>query len=179
VKPDGDTPAATAHPPMPPIQRCFLEWLEESRPRILVPIEAVVRTQRRLDILFPALRSPVLTGVLLPTEIAVSADWEGTCWDLVFCEDGVSPKRTPDGWICATCEHDAPQTGNPVVLYPSREALWRDHLFERFLAWVNDELSRAEAVWLCGEPDRMTWAVLVPNDARRADGPPTFAVPLR
>ncbi len=66
-----------------------------------------------------------------------------------------------------------------MVLYSSREALWRDHLFERFLAWVNDELSRAEAVWLCGEPDRMTWAVLVPDGARRADGPPSFAVPLR
>jgi hypothetical protein len=47
-------------------------------------------------------------------------------------------------------------------VYPSREALWRDHLFEPFLDWCNGVLANAQ--WLALHRTTgggATWAKLI------------------
>ena len=71
--------------------------------------------------------------------------------------------RTPDGYKCEYC---VPDEGEPITFYPSREALWREHLFCNVLNWVNEKL--APAHWLrvsrskCGS----TWAELVMDESK-------------
>jgi hypothetical protein len=47
-------------------------------------------------------------------------------------------------------------------LYPSREALWRDHTFEPFLEWVNDKLVKAKWIGLYATENKgCTWGKLL------------------
>jgi hypothetical protein len=86
----------------------------------------------------------------------------------------VLPQRGENGYVCGHCEAEARKT------FPNLEALWRDHLFEPFLEWVNKKLATAEAVGFYGSlSSGWTHAELLPNyDPRRAS-PEVFIVPLR
>jgi hypothetical protein len=62
------------------------------------------------------------------------------------------------------------------MVFPNLDALWRDHLFEPFLAWVNEELAEADAVGLYGSPsDGYTHARLLTTGELH---PETF-IPVR
>ncbi len=69
---------------------------------------------------------------------------------------------TLGGYQCKHCVHE---DGKQVMMFPSREALWKDHLFEPFLQWVNEVL--APARWLqlssIGEYGS-TWAQLLRDE---------------
>lgn len=48
------------------------------------------------------------------------------------------------------------------VFYPSREALWRNHLFEMFIEWANDKLLKARWIGVYGSPEiGVTWVKLL------------------
>ena len=49
--------------------------------------------------------------------------------------------------------------------WPSREALWIDHLFEPFLKWVNEQLRPPLEIQLYGTLNSVTWAELQPRQA--------------
>lgn len=78
-------------------------------------------------------------------------------------------------------------------LFPSREALWQDHLFDKFLSWVNEKL--APARWLqiscigSSGNRRCTWVQLIMDESelskpdrtlhlmqqlKRVDGQPAY-----
>jgi hypothetical protein len=66
------------------------------------------------------------------------------------------PVRTANGYICREC---LPEEGNA---FSSREALWKNHLFEPLLEWINDELATAKALGIYATSDRSgTWAKLL------------------
>jgi hypothetical protein len=59
-------------------------------------------------------------------------------------------------------------------MFVSREALWIDHLFEPFLEWVNERLSKAN--WLrvsCFDDGGATWAELVRGNEDNSVASPT------
>ena len=125
-------------------QRVFLAWLDESRERLAVPVTVSRRTRDRLDLTFGD-AAPMLEASVSAWEVIVSAEWEGDCVDLVF-EVDVGPQRVPGGYVCDRCEPEKRE------VFPTREALWRDHLFEPFVQWVNQELAPARfvGVWRSG-----------------------------
>ena len=59
------------------------------------------------------------------------------------------PDLTSNGYICSLCD---PALCEPVGIatYPSRELLWRSHLFEPFLDWVNNNLAKAPWIEIYG-----------------------------
>lgn len=95
-----------------------------------------------------------------------------------------------DGYKCELC---VPDDGKSAAQFPTRDALWQDHLFAPFLKWVNEKL--APARWLqiscirsCGDR-RATWAQLIENESeltepdrtlflmqqlKRVDGQPVY-----
>jgi hypothetical protein len=71
-------------------------------------------------------------------ELSQITDWQGESWDMLISLDAI-PEASPAGYRCTLCE-------NAHRTWPTREALWRDHLFEPFLEWANQSL--AAATWL-------------------------------
>ena len=154
--------------PVPRIQRAFYRWFDESSRRFAIPLTIHRRTKRWMVM---TLRNDwPIPVTLLRDEIHVAIDWEDYFWDLLYCNDMVTPRRVPGGYVCAHCRPEAQK------LYPSREALWRDHLFEPFLEWVNEKLAKSTAIGLFGERDHMTWARLIPVDPTR--GEPLYRIPV-
>jgi len=136
----------------PRIQRTFLDWLASNRERFAVPIRITKRTDRHIEWWFVGV-NPIVYGVLT-WEIGVGVEWEGETWDyLTFFE--ASPRRTAGGYLCSMCIPEARQ------VFASREVLWRDHLFEPFLEWVNDDLAKARWIGIYGgREEDGTWAKL-------------------
>lgn len=129
--------------PMSAIQRCFVEWHDTNARRFLVPVRRGEETPRSLRLDFPGLGlEEHLHAALGDGEITVFADVEGECWDLLVSLDLVVPERVEGGWVCRHCVGGGPYTGIAPKLYGSHEDLWRDHLFEEFLAWVNTKLAQ-------------------------------------
>jgi len=63
----------------------------------------------------------------------------------------MSEVRAHDGrYYCELCE--------PTVMFPSREALWEDHLFSHMLGWVNkryDDKKDLEVATECSKSGKM------------------------
>lgn len=62
--------------------------------------------------------------------------------------------------------------------YGSREALWREHLFETFLAWINNTLATTSALALY-RLDSATWVKLLREGDVSGERPPDVVIPLR
>jgi hypothetical protein len=157
-------------PHQPDLQRAFLAWLDEARPRLAVAIHIRPSTSEMLEFSF-ALAGAVLAGALTTGgDLAVTAEWEGECWDFLFSEE-VRPQTTPDGFVCSLCE-----TQGKHRIFPNIEALWHDHLFDPFEQWINTKLAVARAVALYRTDNGgATWARLV--SACDPTGSPTIMVP--
>ena len=137
------------------LHRAFARWLEANRHRLVIPLRFTKRTDRVWSFAFVDV-TDVLSGWINTYEISVAADWDGDAWDLILDLDA-SPERVPGGFVCGTCEPDK------RVLFPSREALWADHLFEPFLGWVNDKLAVLPWLELMGTVDTAMCAWLRPE----------------
>ena len=109
--------------PVPRIQRAFLAWLEEARPRLGREVWVQRRTRRAVEFVFDV-GPPALHGWLNGFEITVAVTFGECFWDLIFDEYAL-PTRAPGGFVCRGCEPAA------RTLFPTREALWRDHLSSR------------------------------------------------
>lgn len=152
------------------VQRSFLEWVSESAPRFAVPIAVKESSDRSLDLEFVG--CPALSATLTSSEIIISVEWHGECWDILLSFD-VSPQRTENGYICRHCAVERRAT------FPDLDALWRDHLFDPLLRWVNEKLAIADALGLYGSPARgWTYAELLTNcDAQKTE--PDIRIPIR
>lgn len=121
----------------PRMQREFLSWLLEDRGRFSLRPVIVCRTDRHLDLAFDGI-TRTISACVYPNGLSVIVEHGGRCFDLLADFDAVA-QRLAQGYVCTLC-----QPGSDV--YPTRAALWRGHVFEPFLAWVNDRL--APARWL-------------------------------
>ena len=153
------------------IQRAFLRWLEEKRSRFAIEIKLGRRTDTDLEFTFAGTLS-ALSGVLTTWEISVYVIHKDESWDCLL-DVSARPKRVPNGYVCNLC----PPESRPVFL--SRPALWADHLFEKFLDWVNESLAKAKWLALYGSPDYGTWARLLPEDMDEKPKVPPILMPCR
>jgi hypothetical protein len=136
-----------------PLHNDFFQWYATNEDRFSIRLELLRHTGGCLDIGFRGI-NPILTAHLSDDEITVSVVSEGTYWDTILDLDSL-PKPARGGYVCDFCleEHQR--------VFPSLEDLWRDHLFEPFLDWVNDDLAKAEGLFISGTPDWVGWARLV------------------
>ena len=90
--------------------------------------------------------------------ISVGVRWQHRCWDFLLSEDVVSVKSA-SGYICGLCTE-----AGEAAPFPSRDALWADHLFNSLLDWVNHKLFAARAIGLFTTEDGgASWAKLLMN----------------
>lgn len=147
------------HLPRPRIQRAFVCWLRENHNSFKVPVRVAKISAKLMELHFPG-QPDCLSACLSPDEINVYVTWQGEYWDSLTRFEAF-PFRTAEGWKCGQCVYE---NGDSAGLFPSRKALWQDHLFEPFLRWVNEKLAAAH--WLrvsCTEG--ATWAELIRDES--------------
>jgi hypothetical protein len=152
----------------PSIHHAFVSWLEAFGSRLIIDVHPTGRTGR---LSFEGI-NPAIGAFLTSRELSVFVEWEGRNWDSLLSL-GVMPRRSAGGYVCECCKPVEPTE------FPDLEGLWRDHLFEPLLKWVNDELASAHAICLYGSPSQgVTHAVLLlPDDLRQPK--PDICIPLR
>ena len=136
-----------------PLHNSFIQWYAANEDKFAIKLELLKPTDACLDVGFRAINA-ILTAHLVEDEVSVAVMSQGTFWDTILHLDAL-PKRVPGGYVCDFCEEEYRR------IFPSLEALWRDHLFEPFLEWVNDELAKAVAICISGTPDWVGWARLI------------------
>lgn len=137
------------------IQRAFYQWLMESGEAFAIPVAVCRRRARYLECRLAGI-SNALKITLTSFDLVVAAEMDGECWDLLASFDAV-PKKISEGYECTLCD---PET-RPS--YPSREAIWREEIFEPFRNWVNDKLAHSEWVAFYQISDGATWAKIGPG----------------
>ncbi len=85
--------------------------------------------------------APFLHGWLDRHEIVIAVDYDGMTSDLILDLE-TFPEHGEAGVVCRLCSRDERR------VFASREELWRDHLFEPLLQWVNETLALAVAIAL-------------------------------
>ena len=133
----------------------FIEWVEAENPLLAVPISVGKRTRAGIHFSFVGY-PPEISGWIGGSNLCVSGNHDDDCWDLIFDDDCVAEK-SGDGFFCALCLPEAQK------VFPSKDALWREHVFERFGAWISTELATATGLVFCAMGGA-TWAYLVEDD---------------
>lgn len=136
-------------------------WQHLLKHRFAIGLRIVRRTDRWLQMAFVGI-NPAIVATLTRTGISVSVEVQGDCWDLIFDMDAV-PVPTHQGYVCALCPEEASE------VYASRAALWRNHLFEPFLQWINTSLKSSELLLLFGDSGGCTSASLVADKTSAAE----------
>lgn len=143
--------------PRPRIQRAFVRWFRENHTRFAVPVRLSKITAIGILLTFPQ-HPDCLSAWLSRWSLSASVDWRGMCWDLLISLDSC-PEPVPGGYRCRL-------NMKFVESWPTREAVWRNNLFEPFLWWVNNMLAHSRKVTLYGRPGESTWASLgLENDS--------------
>lgn len=145
----------------PHIQRVFLAWFAENRHRFRVPLRITKRTDRVIDFRFVGI-TRAISVTLQRNCLWVNVTHDGEWFDALMDFDVCTAKRTPSGYICTF--ESKPEVERE--LFPTREALWRSHVCEGFLEWVNEDLAAAR--WLrVAEHHGLRSAKLVREDEDR------------
>ncbi len=157
--------------PVPRIQRAFMAWLDEARPRLKRQVILGKRTRSILEFTFDV-GAPFLKGWVNSFELTIGAFPGETddFWDLISDDYATPVRLARGGFLCRCCAREGKR-----CVYANRDDLWREHLFEPFGAWVNEKLAPAAALALF-QSGGITWAKLVQSEA--AEGA-AIIVPLR
>jgi hypothetical protein len=158
--------------------RAFVDWLSDASPRLAIPLRVDKKDSESIEASFVGINTAV--GVFIEygetdafVELGVFVDWEGCNWDMILNLD-CEPVRRADGYVCDLCPPEDQKE------FPNREALWRDHLFEPFLEWVNEDLATADVIYLWSSPGKgMTSARLLRSSAIPEVDPSGVCVSLR
>jgi hypothetical protein len=158
--------------------RALVDWLSDAEPRLALALRVDKQDSESIEVSFVGINTAV--GAIIKygetdafVELEVFVDWEGSNWDLILNLD-CEPVCRADGYVCSMCLPEDQK------MFPGREALWRDHLFEPFLEWINEKLAQADVIGLYGSPEKgMTRAALLQSSAIPKDDPPGVCVPLR
>ena len=128
------------------IQRAFFEWFDENRNRFKVPFRIAKRTAQY--IFLEAISSKLRVHATIMTrarclDISLSLGDSSSFNDLLTTY--VNPVLTSDGYACAF-DHNAEEFGNFCLderkPYPTPDEVWRVHLFEVLLDYVNNTFTK-------------------------------------
>ena len=127
------------------IQRAFLAWFDESRKQLKVPFRITKRCKEYIRLEFTQ-SGLTVEGFLNAKGLHVGLSWQdGSSYDVLWNE--AITQRVSHGYQCRqSCD---PEEWGPEVyvhkdrqIYPRREDVWRVHLFEVFLDYVNNTLTQ-------------------------------------
>jgi hypothetical protein len=112
--------------------------------------------------------TPLVHGSLDRHEMGIAVRDDDTTRDLILVLEAF-PERIGAEIVCTQCAR------NERRVFSNREELWRDHLFEPLLQWVNEALAPAVAIAVF-EFDGATEAKLVSSPQESANTTKTIAM---
>lgn len=137
----------------PRFQRAFIAWFLNNCAIFLLRTHIYRRTNKEILLAFAGQNPAVLYAAIRPEGIMVVVEQAGVFYDALFDLD-IEVKRTSEGYTCQRCDVE------DQVVFPTREDLWRDHLFEPLLVWVNEKLAIARGIRIASDGG-CTWAKLI------------------
>lgn len=123
----------------PRVRRAFLAWFSENRHRFLVPLDILEQSDNEIGIRMEGI-SHRLAATLTPQGLSVDVFHQGQWFDRLFDQDICPTQRVGEGYVCNYMK--------PTVreIFPTKEDVWRDHVWEEFVLWINQRLYPAR--WL-------------------------------
>jgi len=137
-----------------PLHNAFFRWYVANEEKFAVRLEMLNRPGTCVDVSFRDINR-VLTAQVIEDELTASVLSQRTYWDTILDFD-TAPQPIPGGVMCDLCVEKSQR------IFPTLEALWCDHLFEPFLACVNEKLAIATVVSITGTPNWFGSAKLLP-----------------
>jgi len=121
-------------------RKSFDRWMSRNQGPFQHPPVIVENRKKHFNMRFRNINSAI--GCTITSfDYSISVDHEGECWDLLDTWD-LSEQRTPSGqYFCKACEVESRK------LFPTRDALWEDHIFNQILSWANNNLLKTK--WVC------------------------------
>lgn len=124
------------------VRRSFLAWFAENRYRFVIPVRIVSRRSRIIQLQFEGITRHIEV-YLGRRELAVDVIHRGRWFDRMLDNDICLAVRRSGGWVC-----DWSDQAEKGRVYATKQALWRAHLWEPLLTWVNEDLATARWVRL-------------------------------
>jgi hypothetical protein len=121
-------------------RKAFDNWLSKNRGLFRHPPVIITNRKQYFTMRFRDINSAI-ECTITSHDYTISVSNEGEYWDLTDTGD-LSVQRTSSGhYFCEECE-----TGHRE-LFPTRFALWKDHIFQPILDWANKNLLKTK--WIC------------------------------
>ena len=134
-------------------REAFDQWLSKNQKLFQHPPVIVKNGKNYFTMRFQSINSAI-SCIITDHAYSISINYKRECWD--FLESNfVSERQTPSGqYFCKECEQEQQK------LFPTRFALWEDHIFKPILIWATDNLLKTK--WLClFQYEGSTWAKIV------------------
>lgn len=135
------------------LQREFLSWFSANQNNFLTPVKISHKFKNHIELIFPS-NQHYISAALNSSEINVSFEWQSIVWDFMACFEAQAD-HTGNSFICTLCDPGSRET------YASKRELWRAHLFEPFLEWVNNKLIMAPLIEIYGAAESVTAVKLI------------------
>lgn len=133
--------------------RAFFNWVQINQSRFCtLPIQVIRNSSSLIKFTIPDLH-PSLIFTLSNGALSLNIYWEQTFWGCKVFQ--AIPIEVEGGYACKLCVDECPE------LYPNREALWAELVFEPFIEWVNSHLKTARWLALYRFANRSTSAAFV------------------
>ncbi len=140
--------------------RAFQAWYCDNRQHFAMPLRLINRTDRRITLAVGTIPASVMTFSLVChvgrtpwLEGAAYFFHGGECVDSLGWSDAY-PVRQRNGVTCAECVQEGHET-----TFPNVDALWRDHIFEGLLSFVNNNLASLACIDVY-QSDGCSWIAL-------------------
>lgn len=146
--------------------REFRNWYEENHQRFLMPLKLIKSCDHTVHLSVGTIPETVMTVVLNYNRTRQNSGLDcaayfgqiNQCHDSMCWLDAFSMRQGSE-FVCIECAHQ----GNAVG-FPSRKALWIDHIFEPLLAWINDTLAKTREIEFY-QYGSCSWVVLNSGEA--------------
>ena len=140
--------------------RCFQGWYRDNQQRFSLPLRLVKRTEHAIELAVGDIPASVLTISLLNQattsqglDCAAYFLHDGECMDSM-CWLSAYPQRQGEDVVCGECAREG-----HAERFPNTETLWREHVFEELLDWINGTLAPATHLDFYGKAG-CTWVNL-------------------
>lgn len=125
--------------------RCFQSWYRENQSQFLLPLYLCKRTDKDIFLVVGDIPARTMNFCIGQGNAydggALRFYLNGECIDDI-CWMEAYTKKTHEGYICSECH----SYGEDLRVFPTREALWIDHVFVPLLREVNEKIAPAEHI---------------------------------
>ena len=135
-------------------RKAFDRWLSKNQEFFRNPPVIIENRKKHFTMRFRGI-NPVIECTITNHDYSISVSHEGRCWDLIDTAD-LSERTTPSGqYFCGECKPEYQK------LFPTRFALWEDHIFKPILNWANENLLKKKCICLLLHGQGTTTAKIV------------------